>query len=57
MVCEPLGSFLIDHFAPRLLSIGANDPVRLAEDGEKNDLSKRQKLKSPDSKAKDKLVV
>ncbi len=28
IVCEPIGSFLIDQFAPKLLSIGPDDPIR-----------------------------
>jgi hypothetical protein len=26
-VCEPIGSFLIDHYAPKLLTIDPKDPA------------------------------
>ena len=30
-VCEPLGSFLIDQFAPKLLTIDPSDPAHVKE--------------------------
>ena len=47
IICEPLGSFLIDQFAPKLLSIGRDDPAfvsALEEDFEKEG----KKVKQPD---------
>lgn len=35
IVCEPIGSFLIDQFAPKLLTIGPNDPAAVVLDDEK----------------------
>ena len=41
-VCEPIGSFLIDQFAPKLLTIDPSDPAYIkdiSEDAEKKDAS------------------
>ena len=41
-VCEPIGSFLIDQFAPKVLTIDPSDPAYVKdinEDAEKKDAS------------------
>ena len=55
MVCEPMGSFLIDQFAPKLLTIAKDDPAyeasQIEDDGKKETVKEKENdnQKSTDS--------
>lgn len=56
IVCEPIGSFLIDQFAAKLLTIDPSDPAYkngAVEDDTKKDVGKSQQTEMPFSKNQD----
>ena len=60
MVCEPIGSFLIDQFAPKLLTIAKDDPAYKAsqiEDDEKKETVKEKEKENDNQKSTDSVTV
>ena len=56
IVCEPLGSFVIDQFATKLLTIDPSDPAfpKEAEEGDpKNEVGEAQQKEMPSEKNED----
>ena len=43
-VCEPIGSFLIDQFAPKLLTIDPSDPAYVKDKINDDDDEKTKKI-------------